>query len=341
MRSILSVLAISLSLVTFGCNSDVTDKVTDAADLAGGVPRKDINVSQTGVNAFFNDARFGSIPEQYAEITKTLNIKHIRVLLAWNDAMQPSPSAQLNFGFTDDILGAIPQDADVLLILTDVPRWMSDSANWINNNPRTTFVKKLVEPTVQRYRNNPRIAGWQIWNEPNMLGRFDNSVLQLDTDPNNYLELIATAHSTCKDNAPGKLVVGAATTAINQNFPDTLTYNRKLRDGGLLQFIDVFAMHYYSRQYENVIRNNGVQDFFESVNKPVWVTESGAQGTDEQLKYVEQTWPFLTDKIGSKIERFYYYQMYSPDSPDVTYGLRNLSQDLSVSDLYVYLRDKE
>jgi hypothetical protein len=215
---------------------------------------------------------------------------------------------------------------------------MNGRSAWVAGNPRTTFVKRWVEPVVARYSSNPRVIGYQIWNEPNMPGRFDNSLLQLDTDPANYVELLAQAHAAIKQIAPNTLVVNAATTAINQNFPETLNYNRALRDNGILNFIDVFAFHYYGRQYENVVRNGGVRDFLISMGSRLWATESGAQGATKQLEYVEQTWPFLSERIPS-IERFYYYQMYEGGDPTTSYGLKNGSSNQPVSDLYVWLRD--
>jgi hypothetical protein len=87
------------------------------------------------------------------------------------------------------------------------------------------------------------------------------------------------------------------------------------------------------------VRGGGVADFLNGLPKPIWITESGAQGVNSQLEYGERVWPFLTDKIPG-IERIYQYQFAEATPADVTYGLRNLSGDLPVSDLYVHLRDR-
>lgn len=341
MKTTLRLLAfLILSLGISACNSDDTiDQIDDAIDVADGVPRKDIDPKRIGVNCFFNDNRFGGISAQYSEIRDTLKLRYIRILLAWNDQIQPSPEAEPNFAFYDDIIANIPTGVDVLVIMTDVPSWMSNQANWTNGNPRTTFVEKWVKRVVSRYKGKSAIVGWQIWNEPNQIGRTDNEILSLSTSPANYLELLASAHNVSKELAPSKAVVNAATTAINQNYPETLDYNRALRDGGIESFVDVYAIHYYGRQFENVVRSGGVADFLKSVGKRIWVTESGAQGVTEQLKYVEQVWPFLDDKVG-KIDRFYYYQAYDGGDPKVTYGLRNLTSGQALSDLYIALRDR-
>lgn len=322
-----------------GCGSDLADQVNDAIDIADGVPERNLTRSTLGVNAFFNEAAFGSISSQYSEIRSTVGIPRIRVLLSWDDNVQPTPSSAPNYSFYDSILNSIPSGMDALVILTNTPTWMGDPANWKSGNPRATFVSEWVAPTVRRYAGNGGIVGWQIWNEPNQAQRRDNLDLDLGTSPLNFIELVSLASNVCKELAPGKLVLNGATTAINQNFPSTLRYNEELRDGGIASVVDVFAIHYYGRQFENVVRKNGVADFLNSLSKRVWVTETGAQGVAEQKKYARQVLPFLQEKIPS-IERFYIYQMFENSPSSTTYGLRNPSSSEGLSDLYVHLRDE-
>lgn len=329
-----------LRLITFvsvcgviGCSSSDVDDIVDAIQDP---PRRQIDYSKLGLNAFANDSRFGSIRAQFREVRDTLGVRHVRVLFAWEDRVQSGPGAAINFGFYDEILAAIPADTDVLVVLAHLPSWMSNGANWVEGSPRTSFVELWVRRVVQRYANNPRIIGFQIWNEPNAVQESSNVLLNVDANASNYVEMLARAYSAIKDIAPGKLVVSAATTAINQNYPDTIRYNRDLRSAGIEQFVDVFAVHYYGQQYENVVRNGGVQDFLGSIGRPVWLTESGQQGLDRQLEYVERTWSFLTEKIPN-IERIYYYQHTEATPSDITYGLRNLER---LSDLFVHLRDR-
>jgi hypothetical protein len=291
------------------------------------------------VNAFANDARFGSIGAQFTEMRDTLRLKYVRVLFAWNDSVQPAPNAAPNFSFYDDIIEAIPSGVDALIVITGIPSWMQSPANWQQNNPRITFAERWVRKVVGRYKNNPAVVGFEIWNEPNMTANDNNIVMQLDQDPANYVELLAAAYGVVNDIAPNKLVVTAATTAINQGYPDALDYNRGMRDAGAQRFADVWGVHYYGKQYENVLRNNGVADFFGGISLPIWVTESGEQGVNNQLAYVEQAWPFLKEEIPG-IKRFYYYQFTEATAAAVSYGLRTLDPAAPVSDLYVYLRDR-
>lgn len=330
-------LIISLCLLlTLGCGAK--DSIKDAIDSVN-PDRKPIDISITGVNAFANDARFGSIGAQLNEVRSTLGLRHIRVLFAWNDAIQPTPGSSPNFSFYDEIVAAVPAGCDVLIVVTGVPSWMKNSANYIGGNPRRTFAELWVRAVTERYGANSKVAAIEIWNEPNMLSNDDNSIIEVAQSPSNYVELLGFAYSIVKDIAPRLRVVSAATTAINQNFPATKSYNQDMQTAGAEAFADVWGVHYYGKQFENVVRNNGVQDFLNSIRLPVWVTESGAQGVNEQLPYVETTWPFLQEKIPG-IERFYYYQFSEDSSPDITYGLRNLSTAAPLSDLYIYLRDR-
>lgn len=326
----------AVAVGSMGCNSSVVD---DAIDLAEGIPRKDIDTSILGVNAFANDPRFGSPAAQFREVRDTLRLGFVRILFNWDDSVQPSPRSPLNLSFYDDLTAALPTGIDALIVLTGAPSWMDDPSNWRGGNPRATFVEEFLRPVVARYGRNGRVRGFQVWNEPNMTANTDNITLGVAVDPGAYVELLARAHGVVRELAPGKLVVGAATTAINQNYSETLDYNRAMRDAGAQEFLDVWAIHYYGRQFENVIRSGGVQDFLNGLSRPIWVTESGAQGVNEQLAYGEQVWPFLVDRIAN-LERIYIYQFTEATPSDVTYGLRNPSADFPVSDLYLALRDR-
>lgn len=330
------ILSLFLVAALSACNSS---SFSDAVDLIEGIPRKDIDTTRLGTNAFVNDPRFGSPNSQFLEVRDTLRLGFVRVLFAWNDAVQPGHNRTPNFSFYDDIINAVPTGLDVVVVITGVPSWMSEAGNWKEGNPRTTFVDNWALKVFQRYGTNPRIIAWQIWNEPNMTANPDNTVLDIALSPANYVEMLARAYSLAKSVNSSKLVLNAATTAINQNFPDTLDYNRAMRDAGAQSFTDRWAIHYYGKQYENVKRSGGVADFLNGLNQGIWITESGAQGVNDQLAYAEQAWPFLMDEVPS-IERIYQYQFAEATPADVTYGMKNTDPATPVSDLYVWLRDR-
>jgi hypothetical protein len=333
-NSIIKTICLTLLLGVFlGCNSSSVD---DALELADGVERKSIDYSILGANAFGNDPRFGSIGVQYAELSSVLRIKRVRILMNWDDGVQASPTAAPNFSFYDDLIAAIPGDVEVLAVVADLPSWMQDKSNWVNGNPRETFVRDFFTKVLNRY---PRVSTWQIWNEPNDPANPDNTTLAVINSAEDYVEMLALAYSQLQASGSSAKLINAATTAINQNFSGTLDYNRKMRDAGATSFISAWAIHYYGEQYENVVRPDGVADFLNGLDKPIWVTESGEQGFDQQLEYAERTWPYLQDKIDGLV-RIYLYQFTEASPAGSTYGLRSLDEQNALSDLYVNLRDR-
>ncbi len=323
----------SLLLLNLGCGGEAGDLL----DLADGVERAEIDQSKLGTNAFFAEPEFGTVPEQFTEVRDTLGLRYVRALFAWTNSVQPTPSAIPDLAFYDEIASRIPEGVDVLVVLTGLPTWMQNSDNWIEGDPRRTFVDRWVIPIAERYSLNERIIGWQIWNEPNMTVNPENSTLDIATDGGKYVEMLSRAYIRIKAISPEKLVLNAATTAINQNFPESLNYNRQMRDAGAVAVTDRWAIHYYGEQYENIVRPDGIKDFFRSISKAIWVTESGKRGFDKQLAYGERTWPYLIDNLDD-VERIYQYRFVENALASDTWGMRNTSAT-PLSDLYVYLRD--
>jgi hypothetical protein len=110
-------------------------------------------------------------------------------------------------------------------------------------------------------------------------------------------------------------------------------------EAGALNFTDVYAIHFYGKSVERVILPGGVSSFVNTIQKPIWVTETGAQGVNKQREYAERIFPFLKKNMPG-IARIYIYQYTESSSANTTYGLRNLTPGATVSDLYINLRDR-
>ncbi|MCB0319733.1 MAG: cellulase family glycosylhydrolase [Bdellovibrionales bacterium] len=299
-----------------------------------------IQKKNLGVNAFVNDPSFGTISEQFQEVQQTLGLQYVRVLFNWNDQVQPTPTAQPQFDFYDSILASLPPGMDALVIVNGLPSWMSDPTNWSNNDPRATFVELWVKTVVDRYSSNTQIVGWEIWNEPNDDGNPENLTLAMDwknaDGASNYVAMLSSAYDVVKAKMPSALVVAAATTSINQNYPNTLNYGKAMKSAGAEAVCDVWGVHYYGTEYDHIFAPNGIEPFINSLSKPIWLTESGAKGVTAQLDYVDETWEILETSF-KNLERIYYYQFTEATPPDTTYGLRNLGPGEEYSDLYNYL----
>ena len=323
-----------LSFSMWGCSSSDLEKLIESVDTPD---RKPLTKSTIGVNNFFVNSEFGDIDAQYSDIKGTLGVNYVRVLFAWTNDVQPSPDEAAFVGFYDEIINNAPAGVDLLIVVAHTPSWMTDSANWVNGNPRKTFVERWLKPLVKRYAGNPRVIGWEIWNEPNLTVVDSDTALGLD-QAENYYELLTLGASAVRANDPGKKVVMAATESINQKYPNNLTYNKKLSQLGAASVTDIWNIHYYSDNYENVTVSGGIGDFLNGVGIPVWVTESGKKQPIGQLEYTERTWPFLKEEVSS-IERFYYYEYCSSAALTENYGLRTADSTNPISDLYAWLRD--
>ncbi len=325
---------VSIFLISFCSCGEAGDLIDLALDSPS---REPIDKSIVGLNNFFVNPEFGTIKEQYNDIDGNLGLKYYRVLFAWTDEVQPSPSSPLNFSFYDEIAINIPAGAEALVVLTHQPSWMADPANWTSGDARSTWIDRFLKPTVNRYGDVARISGFEVFNEPDIVTVAADEVLGL-MDAENYFALLRDSYFAIKSIAPSKLVVMAATTSIQRDFPNVLNYNKRLRDLGVDGYTDIWNVHYYATSYETVVTNNGVADFLNGVSKPIWVTESGEQGPNKQLAYVETAWPFLQSKI-SGIQRFYYYQYGETGPIDNNFGLRTTDSNFPVSDLYIFFRD--
>jgi hypothetical protein len=291
-----------------------------------------------GVNNFFVNSQFGSISTQYSDIKSNIKLNYVRVLFAWTTEVQPTPNSPINYSFFDNILAGAPAGVDVLVVLSHTPSWMANSANWIGGNPRVTWIEKWLKPTINRYAGHGRIIGWEVWNEPDLVTVASDAPMDL-VNPANYMELLSLGSSYIRQRDPAKLVLNAATSSIQQNYPTLLNYNKDLRDMGAVGLVDIWNVHYYGNQFERVVKGGGVADFLNGLTVPIWITESGAQGPNNQLSYVETAWPFLREKIPG-IDRIYYFELNSPQEISVNFGMRTTNPQFPVSDLYIFLRDR-
>ena len=301
-------------------------------------PRRPVDTTRLGVNAFVNEPRFGTINAQFLEVRDTLKLKYVRVLFVWSEVVQPTRTSRLNFSLYDQIVKNLPRGVEAFAVLTNVPSWMSQPENWIDGNPRKTFAELFVKKIARRYRRYRKFKGIQVWNEPTMPNP-ENQVLDVQSSPANYVELMRFAHAAIRKAAPRKLIISGATTPIDHNYPETLEYNETLAALGMQDLVDVWGIHYYGTHYENLYRPHNLVEFLNSLTKPVWITEIGERGINEQQGYFERIIPLVMDLVPG-IERAYIYQ-FTEDAPaESTYGLRNLTPGFELSDFYIYLRDR-
>jgi Glycosyl hydrolase catalytic core len=301
------------------------------------LPEGNLHPKILGLNSFANEAQFGSISAQMRETSTILGVRNLRILLAWNDQIQATPKSPIFWSFYDEIVRNIPRRSNALVILTGLPSWMRDPVHWESNDPRKTFVQRWVKPVIERYKSERRISGFQIWNEPNDSTNLDNKTLDIATSPSNYVSMLGEASQYIRSRTRRKLVVGAATTSINQNFPEAFLYNEDLKKAGIEHNADVYAIHYYGTNIERLYFSGGISSFIRSLSLPIWITESGERGLTQQKSYARTMWPFLQEMFPG-IRRFYFYKFTDAEnSASESFGLKSTAGN---SDLYYYLKDR-
>jgi hypothetical protein len=110
-------------------------------------------------------------------------------------------------------------------------------------------------------------------------------------------------------------------------------------EAGVLSFTDAYAIHYYGKSVERVLFG-GIGEMLRGISKPIWITETGIQGINRQSEYAERILPFLKREVPS-LSRIYLYQFTEATPANETFGLKNLTPRLTLSDLYIKLRDRQ
>ncbi len=291
----------------------------------GKIPRQALSIQ----NEFVQNPK-GGPGDQGNDIRNTLKIRHVRTTFFFDEGFLSSERAQPNFSRFDAILAAIPPDTDLLPILAYAPGFLANRPDW-----KDVFINRYVIPVLDRYGRDGRIAGWEIWNEPD--GFCNGRVAPpgvLDCSANDYVDLVSRVAPVIRARSDAR-IVGAATTSINQSFPDHFDFNEDMVALGILNFIDVYNFHWYGLQLEK-LSFGGIADFLNDTGKLVFCTESGDQGSMRQLEHAQNVFPVLKDQV-DRLERIYIFTYFDDQPPASAFGL--VANDGTESDLYQFLRD--
>lgn len=286
--------------------------------------RKPIDKSLVGLNNFFNQP-FGSNVEQFNEIVNGLGIRDIRVLLAADESAFPSPGVY-NFTFIDNIIKQAPPGVRFLVVISHSPDWVANS-----DDPVQAWFDNIFKPSFTHLSKFSNVIGVEVWNEPNMIFLPNEKRFQFDK-PENYFRLLQLTYPWAKEKSPHTLVLNAATTSINQDYPDSFNYNKELVELGALSLTDIWNVHLYGDKFAII---EEIAHWLDNLEKTIWVTESGKQGGN-QLEYVERVWTFLLSEV--KIDKFYYYETYGAGQD--SFALRALDRDPEYTDLYLNLSER-
>ncbi len=170
---------------------------------------------------------------------------------------------------------------------------------------------------VSRFANDPKVIAWELENEPENF---------LQWTAQQYVDWVKDVAPLVRNTAGrDQKLVAAATRPMVQDFPNTLNYNKDMISAGLLDEVDVFNMHVYTKQYEKLPSVEEVFTSAQSRGAEVWVTEVGENEIADQLSYFLQVTE-VYKRLDMDADRWVIYAWnddtlgYSVKAPDGTPG---------------------
>ena len=282
-----------------------------------------------------------------------LGIRWIRRDLPWH-RVEPTPE-EWRFGSWDELVGAMEsRGLGWVPLLAYGNPWAVRAPSWCWPEPDHHFPPsdaadfgEFAFRVAERYGD--RVDAFEVWNEPNVAGRFWKDCLwpASRARPGQYVRLLRAAAAGIQRGAPGARVVFAGTYG-----PDTVVYPGTLRylaeayalDPDLGDHYDVMALHPYDRplawgppevdrpgapsltRFVGEVR--GILARWGDAQKPIWITEHGfpsyrpgGVGELNQARFLTRS---LLLAASLRIERYFVYTYEDgerADTQETSFGL--------------------
>jgi len=308
--------AIALALTVL---SVVTPSVS-ARQMAG----LNAHLMWSGVSEAEQDRQLDRIADAGAEIA--------RVDVGWSSLEQTAKGSYEQWYL--DQLDTVVDKADahgvkLLITFTDSPCWASSAPESLKQGCDGSWWDRGVQRyppadardyadalafLVRRYGD--RVAGWEVWNEPNLDYFFDS-----DDPPADYARIVRAAYPAAKAADPSATVIAGSLSEAPPDFVE------KLFQHGIGGHFDAFSIHPYSGDASPLDALDGgnvkssfargvpaVRDVLLShgEDKPIWLTEFGwntstIRGAPSWMNGVdEQTQALYTEQALTKVREWSY-----------------------------------
>lgn len=282
-----------------------------------------------------------------------IGASYIVQVFAWRE-IEPSPG-EFHWEYTDWLVRASEfYNLKVVARLDKPPAWTVAAPEAVSSPPRNLndygdFVARVAE----RYRG--RIAGYIIWNEPNLAIEWGNS----SPDPGAYTDMLKLAAARIRAVDDKAQIVSAGLAPTDENSPramDDRTFLQALYAHGARDAFDALGAHPYGFGYPpedkhgehdglNFARLNDLHDIMVNngdSDKPIWVTEFGytteppAQAFQPGVSETQQG-EYLARAFAITRDQFNFVKMFtvwnfSPELPpaDEQAGYSLIRQDRTV-----------
>lgn len=215
-----------------------------------------------------------------------IGASYIVQVFAWRE-IEPSPG-EFHWEYTDWLVRAAEfYNLKVVARLDKPPPWTVTAPDAVSSPPRNlNDYGDFVARVADRYRG--RVAGYIIWNEPNLAIEWGNS----PPDPGAYTDMLKLAAARIRAADDKAQIVSAGLAPTNENSRgamDDRTFLQSMYAHGAREAFDALGAHPYGFGYSpddthgdhdglnfarlkdlhEIMVNNG------DSGKPIWVTEIG------------------------------------------------------------------
>ncbi|MBN1200932.1 MAG: cellulase family glycosylhydrolase [Anaerolineae bacterium] len=175
------------------------------------------------------------------DMVRLMNFTHVKQRFSWED-VQPAPDTW-EFERADDVVAEVAhRHLNVVARLDGPPDWALAPAS---NDPTAPPIDVDAWATycgvlADRYKG--RIAGYQIWNEPNLSREWGSR------PPNavGYVRLLQPCAQAIREADPDAVIISAGLAPTGTGLPDAIPdmdYLRQMYDAGAAPWFDVLGLN--------------------------------------------------------------------------------------------------
>lgn len=203
--------------------------------------------------------------EQISDKVRDLNVKWVRLTIYWYK-VEPS-NGRFNWDEPDvQIQRAAARNLSLYITVHGTPKW-ANGGRGINHPPRkSSDWANFVSVLSQRYRNQPAVKAYGMWNEPNLRKFWTGT-------RNEYIKKILKPGYTAIKRQKRTLLVGAPD--ITHHWPVNQDWQLDEFMNEARKHLDVLTVHYYTdAPYSfELYLDRLVKPY--RLGKKVWITEIG------------------------------------------------------------------
>ena len=176
------------------------------------------------------------------ERVRLMRFVYIKQIIDWND-VKAGPDQQYNWINADLVVGETAYRGIKLIArISKPPYWVIKPRDSDPNAPPfdTGAVQQWCHDLATRYKG--KIAGYQVWNEPNLAREWDNR----PPNPQAYVKLLAACYQGVKVADPDAVVISAPLAPTGNNDATAMNDERYLQgmfDAGLSNYYDVLGLN--------------------------------------------------------------------------------------------------